>query len=233
MKEVIKHIEDFCNEHVQINEFGCGPLSMISTKNHKFPIVWLLPTNARHESSHIILGFDMLVFDLLKSDYTNLTDILNDCQLIGRDIIAYFSDTEYEYGFAINETANSEPFDFKFDDICAGWIFKIEVELVKPLNICAIPTIDEPQPTPPCQCPEGVKLYNIIEYGNNSVTFDSDINFFRRPDDLTICCSDSSDGTYTAIDGSYIIGGELGYLFTFILDSSIYPSNTNLGKLYI
>lgn len=126
MKYIIEKIEDFCNTHSQINEFGVGPISMISTKNHNFPMVWLLPTGARHESSYIILQFDMYVFDLLKSDYSNLKDILNDTLLIGRDVITEFYDTEYEYGFSMVETANAEPFDFQFDDLCAGWIFKLD-----------------------------------------------------------------------------------------------------------
>jgi hypothetical protein len=102
-------------------------------------------------------------------------------------------------------------------------------------NTCDIPfRIEETQPTPPCECPEGVILYNITSYTENSVTFDSNVYYFRNPTSFGICDSDNSNGCdYITTNGSYIIGGNLGYLFTFEVDEIIPSSIGNLGKLYL
>jgi hypothetical protein len=136
-KTIIKDIEEFCDSHLQINEFGWGPISEISTKNHDFVMCWLLPTSATKNKISTIIDFDMYVFDLLKQDGSNKLDVINDTFLIGKDIISNFY--YYDYEFEIDEVSSAEPFDFKFDDLCGGWIFKIKIEYQDALNDCEIP----------------------------------------------------------------------------------------------
>jgi hypothetical protein len=137
-KKIINEIQNFSDEHLQIGEFGWGPIDQISTANRKFVMVWLLPTGLRQERSSTIFKFDMYVFDLLKQDLSNLLDVFNDTALIGKDIISEFYDNEEEYGFSISET-DAEPFDHEFDDFCGGWNFSIEIEIENPINTCEIP----------------------------------------------------------------------------------------------
>jgi len=138
-KSIINTLDNFCSEHYQINEFGWGPISNISTKDQDFVLVWFLPTGARVEHSSTILKGNLYVIDLLKQNDENLLDIHNDTFLIGRDFISEFYDQEDVYDFVMNEEADAEPFQHKFDDYTAGWIFTIEIEYENSVNICNIP----------------------------------------------------------------------------------------------
>lgn len=138
-KNIITTLSGFSYSHEQVNEFGWGPISNISTKNQDFVLVWFLPTGARVEHSSTILQGNLYVMDLLKQDDTNLLDIHNDTYQIGRDFVSEFYDQETIYGFVMDESADAEPFEHKFDDYTAGWIFTIEIEFENSVNICNVP----------------------------------------------------------------------------------------------
>ncbi len=148
-KNIISDIEDFCTAHNQINGFGWGQLSNITTKDHEFVMLWLQPTSSSIDGHLMTLNFDMYVFDLLKQNKENLLDTINDTLLIGNDVISKFWDNEEEYEWTLNEEGVScEPFEAKFDDFTSGWVFSIEIELENRLSLCSIPE-DLEIPTPP------------------------------------------------------------------------------------
>ena len=139
-KNIIEDIQTFCGEHLQINDFGWGQISNISTKEHDFVMVFLQPVKTSVEGRLVTMGFDMYVFDLVKQDKNNLIDVLNDTLLIGNDIVARFWDDEELYEWTLNENnVEAEPFDAKWDDFCSGWIFSIEIEIENRLNLCSVP----------------------------------------------------------------------------------------------
>lgn len=137
---IINDISGFCYSHHQINDFSWGVLSNISTKNHKFVLVWLQPVLSSISGHLMTLSFDMYVMDIVKQDLSNLKDVLNDTLLIGNDVVAKFWSDEEKWGWTLNEKGVTlEPFDAKFDDYLAGWIFRIDIEIENRLDICAIP----------------------------------------------------------------------------------------------
>lgn len=139
-KNIINDFSDFCDAHKQLAEFKWGLLNEITTKDHKFPMLWLQPTGTQIDGHLIILKYDMYVFDLLKQDKSNLVDVMNDTLLIGNDVVSKFWDNSSLYEWTLNEEGIvGEPFEAKFDDYCGGWTFSIEVELENRLNSCAIP----------------------------------------------------------------------------------------------
>ena len=139
-KNVLKDLEEFCNNHNQIKEFGWGQLSEITRKEHDFVMMFLQPTGSVIDRNLMTLSFDMYIFDLVKQDKTNLLDVMNDTLLIGNDVVSKFWDNEETYEWMINEEGiNAEPFEAKFDDYTAGWVFGIEIELENRLNLCAVP----------------------------------------------------------------------------------------------
>lgn len=139
-KNILNDIEQFCLKHHQIKDFGWGPQSNISTKDHKFVMVWLTPTSSSISGHLMTLSFEMLVFDIVKQDLSNLKEVLNDTLLIGNDVVSRFWSDEDTYGWVLNEnTVTMMPFDAKFDDFCAGWVFKIDIEIEDRLSICNIP----------------------------------------------------------------------------------------------
>lgn len=139
-KNILSDIEDFCDAHLQIKEFGNGKVSNITTKDHNFVMLWLQPTGSIIAGHMMTLQYDMYVLDIMKQDRSNLLDVINDTLLIGDDVVAKFWSDEETYGWVLNEgNVSAEPFEAQFDDFCAGWVFRIELEIENRLNSCIIP----------------------------------------------------------------------------------------------
>lgn len=140
-KDIIKDFEMFSSSHLQVNDFGWGNPNNISTKNHNFILVWLTPLSTIIDGKKVIIKFDLYVMDVLREDLSNLKDVMNNTLLIGNDFITYFfTDDNEDRGWTIVEdNVISEPFEAMFDDFCAGWVFKIDVEFENELNTCTIP----------------------------------------------------------------------------------------------
>ncbi len=140
LKNIIHDIDQFCTDHKQINEFGWGRLTEITTKDHDFVMLWLTPTTSTIEGHMVSLNFDMYVMDIVKQDLSNLLDVVNDTLLIGNDVVSKFWSDEETYGWVLNEAnVSAEPFEAKFDDFTSGWIFRISVEIENSLSNCNIP----------------------------------------------------------------------------------------------
>lgn len=160
LKGIINNFEKFSTEHLQINDFGYGSTSNVSTKNHNFVLLWIDALGGSVNISSNIYTFDFYVLDLLKQNGENLIDIWNDTEQIGKDIISIFYDQETTYDFTIDETSiDLEYLTYVFDDFLAGVKLSISVETKSPLNICEVPYefIQPPTPptppTPPSPCP--------------------------------------------------------------------------------
>lgn len=142
-KNILNDIEVFSKNHLQINSFGWGNPNNISTKEHDFVLLWLTPVSCIIEGGLMVLRFNMYVMDVVKQDFSNLKDVMNDTLLIGNDVISKFWSNEETYEWSLNEkNVRSEPFEAKFDDYCAGWIFSIDIEIENRLNNCIIPELN-------------------------------------------------------------------------------------------
>lgn len=102
LKQIIEDLEVFATDHKQINDFGFGQVSEISTNDHEYPMMWvsLVPSTT---GNMVSLAFEIYIIDLLKHDKVNLVEVLNDTLLIGNDIIAKYFDDEDEYDFTMDE----------------------------------------------------------------------------------------------------------------------------------
>lgn len=152
LKGVINKLNKFSKEHHQINDFGYGDVSNITTKDHDFVLMWIEMEGSEINKSSMNYTFNIYILDLLKHNHNNYIDVLNDTLLISQDIISVFYDQETVYGFTVNENGvNVEFVERVFDDYLAGTLITIDVEIKQPLNKCAVPyDFGEPiPPTPP------------------------------------------------------------------------------------
>lgn len=214
LKNIINSIESFCDEHLQIKEFGFGPTSLISTKNHELIMVWMMPTGGRQEQSSTFIQCDIYIFDLLKQSKENLVDVLNDTFMVGRDLISEFFDNDDLYEFEMNEVATAEPFDFNFDDLCAGWIFKIEIEFKASLNTCEIPLEAELEPV--------IVEYNILKnVDGGTALLETSSDIAVEGDIITITISNVESGKI--ISGITVIDEEFNIIeLTTIIENEEY-----------
>jgi len=139
-KNIIKDLETFCDEHKQINSFNWGELSEVSTKDMNYPSVFVQPVPGAIVGTMMMLSFEVYVFDVTKQDRSNLLEVMSDMLLVGNDIISQYFDDEDEFDFTLDEDGVTiTPFEAKFDDYTAGWIFDINIEVANSYNTCAIP----------------------------------------------------------------------------------------------
>lgn len=140
LKNIIEGLESFSEAHEQLESFGWGNISNISTKNYSYAMMWLMPTLSDFEGSMTTLKFDMYIMDILEHDRTNLLSIMDRTLTMGNDVVAYFWQDNYDLDFDLDEeSVTIQPFEGKFDDHLAGWIFSIEIQLKTNLNKCITP----------------------------------------------------------------------------------------------
>ncbi len=140
LKQIITELSGFTTAHQQLQDFGFGDISNISTKDHLFPMMWINIIPSTNEGRQLNINLEMYIIDLLKQDRTNLIDVMSDTLLIGNDVVANYFDNEDDFDMVLDEeSVNLTPFEAQFDDFTAGFVFEITLNIENKLNDCEIP----------------------------------------------------------------------------------------------
>ena len=139
-KRIIDELESFVSSHGQLQTFGFGPRSEISTEDTIFPLLWLEPMPGDLYKNLQTVNFNMFVIDILDQDKDNRKDVYSDTMLMGLDVVSRYWDSEMVYEMVVDETnVYYEPFEERFDDYTCGWRFSIDFQIENRLNSCDIP----------------------------------------------------------------------------------------------
>ena len=129
-KTIIEKLELCTEQHLQLNDFDWGNPDNITTKDHTFPMLFAAPVPGNINGSLVTLRFDLYILDLEAQDFSNLLTIMNETLFIGNDIITeFFEEQDGELFNFSAENVSVTPFEAKFDDHTAGWIFNVEITL--------------------------------------------------------------------------------------------------------
>ena len=148
LQEILEELKIFVSEHYQLLEYGFGDLDNISTKDAKYPLLWVLPTPSKVNGAQVILGLDLYVWNLEKQNYSNLESILSNSLSIGLDIMNNFwqqgaigtgANKRYDLWSIVKNSVRMQPSEFKKDDVLAGYQFSFEIEIQNNGNSCIIP----------------------------------------------------------------------------------------------
>ena len=143
LSDIINDFEKYAAEHKFIEAFSWGMLDEVSTKDSLYPLLFLTPTNSIIEGSETKLRFEMYIMDVLELDRSNQKSVMDIMLRIGNDVISsfYYDDDNLEY--ELDElNVPIQPFEARFDDNLAGWIFTITLSMQsQPMN-CITPTDD-------------------------------------------------------------------------------------------
>lgn len=142
LKNLVDDLEDFSQLHSQIKEFGFGDISNISTKDTKYILMWVIPTNSNSNNSQFIMSFDVYILDLEKQDQSNLVTIFNETLMVANDIDNYFKHNPSEE-YRLYNNLTYEPFSFRFDDVLTGYKINIELEIIDNGSVCQYLPTDE------------------------------------------------------------------------------------------
>ena len=139
-KQVIEDLEDFANNHEQINSFGYGDLTqltmdVITKKEPKYTRMYVIPGDTLLNQNELLYNFQIIVTDQLNSDYSNQRDVMNDTLEIMKDIMTTLYLSEYESVWP----ASVEPFLEEYETILTGWIMNIQLTQPFDYNRCDLP----------------------------------------------------------------------------------------------
>jgi hypothetical protein len=139
-KQVIEDLEDFANNHEQINSFGYGDITQLTmdvmTKQEPvYTRLYVLPNDTFLNQNELVYNFQIIVADQLNSDYSNQRDVMSDTLEIMKDTMAQFYLSEYETVFP----ASVQPFLESYETILAGWIMNIQLTQPFDYNRCVLP----------------------------------------------------------------------------------------------
>jgi hypothetical protein len=139
-KQVIEDLEDFSNNHEQINSFGYGDLTqltmdVITKQEPVYTRLYVLPNDTFLNQNELAYNFQIIVTDQLNSDYSNQRDVMSDTLEIMKDVMAQFYLSEYEAVWP----ATVQPFLENYETVLAGWIMNIQLTQPFDYNRCVLP----------------------------------------------------------------------------------------------
>lgn len=147
-KQVVKLINQFADEHIQINKFGAGSVDEISTfatKDEKYPILYIVPSPTVDYEEYVTLTFDCYCLDRLLKSRENYNTIINDTSLILSDLTKWL-----EEQVDVNFAGSINPLNNVLVDYTAGNTVTVSIDIEK-VALCEIPLNPIPvPPTPTC-----------------------------------------------------------------------------------
>jgi len=159
--ELVKKIQELCEDHKQVQSYGYGVLSNIETPlvnpDRRYPYVFLNPTQHSLQPGTARLRFNMIVMDLSHGDFRDVpnnetgtgldTIILHGEDFVLRaqsDSLQIINDILSALRYDLAETditlqVTLTPFEERFNDTVAGMTATIEIILPNNLNFCIAP----------------------------------------------------------------------------------------------
>ena len=160
---VVNTLKNIGDNHYQIKTTTTGDIWEVNlAKNELFPIMHINPTNVVTGQSQLNYNFQIFVMDLVSEDLgwtntaiqssvnlTNEQEVLSDCLQICTDIIGMLRHGTQQSMQGVNDINEAkywidgemtlDPFNERFDNLVAGWVFSISVVVHNDFQSCDIP----------------------------------------------------------------------------------------------
>ena len=158
-------------QHRQISSVSVGDIFSINLEKHqKFPLMHINPVNVTTGDAELIYNFQIFVMDLVSekdnwkiyqaAQLTKLIDnkdneqqVYNQALEIATDIISMLRHSKHQSLNGVDDINapvyftegqyTLEPFEERFDNLCAGWVFNLGVRVMNNFDACIIPVVDE------------------------------------------------------------------------------------------
>ena len=128
--EIIKRLETFCNNHLQVQKFGADfeeQLPNFATQDEKYPIVFVSPVSVSNGENLNTFSIEVRCLDIIQKDRANIINILSDTQLILNDIyLELQTGTDLSIDI-INDSLT--PLNNDLLDYAAGWVMSLDLEV--------------------------------------------------------------------------------------------------------
>jgi hypothetical protein len=207
LNQVINLIETIALNHAQVNSFGFGDVSDISTVQEDYPLVWLNVQPSTINENTFTLSLSLLTLDIQKADQANERDTLSDTLSIAQDIYSALTNPEYEDYFIIQYSTSLTPVREGLPDLVNGWGAELSLDIAQIRDRCQIPTkgfigVSPSNTVAPTLTPSGSQVTGtVITLGNGTWTGTSPITFeYRWTRDNVVIVGETAN-TYTILSG--------------------------------
>ena len=137
LKNIINVFQTLAEAHPQINYFHSGELSEIEMKNIIFPALLLFKKPGTFTGTQVNINLDLIYFDLINSDDSNIDDVHSDALQALTDFISKLFDDEIEQIFTVDETNVSFEFlTYVEDSNLAAVQATLAIQVPYDLNRC-------------------------------------------------------------------------------------------------
>ena len=90
--DIKNDFERYITLHPQLQGFGFGDINNISTKEHKFPLLWMQPVVSQFIKNIEVNSFDIYILDVQEHNQDNIVKVLSDTNIFTNDTIGYILD---------------------------------------------------------------------------------------------------------------------------------------------
>ena len=148
--QIIQDLKGIAYNHPQINSFGFGDITQITmdVDTQKEPLYsrcYVVPGIVYIKQNRLNIGLDIIVMDLINSDYSNQEEVMSDTLETIKDIwtILYRSYTSSQGGFTIDYeplwSPEITPWLEVYESVLGGHTMSLTIELPYDYNTCVIP----------------------------------------------------------------------------------------------
>ena len=141
LTDILDKFKVFVEQHPQLNTYRYGDITRLNTENiSEFPILWLSQNVGRLQGPQTTFVLDMYILDIVEQDFSNEAYVLSDNAVYGNDVVSkFFMDEDQLEGFELDDSNITMTPVRDFDHHLAGWLFRIELDLLHNTNNCNIP----------------------------------------------------------------------------------------------
>jgi len=141
LNQILRTFETFATSHSQIETFRTKPITENTANDLTYPLMWIdtQSMNASFQSGQVVISANVYFLDRVERDYSNLVSVMSSNLLKCDDFLTYYNDNECEFGFSFTYTGSATAVGYQFDDICAGYMVTVSIQVPMSRNESVIP----------------------------------------------------------------------------------------------
>lgn len=141
LNQIVAACQSFASQHKQLKAFFFGDLwEYANNKQDLFPVLTCTLTGSSLNDGVDATKLQFGIFDILNNDRTNELEVLSDCKLIAKDLIAYFKSPLFDDLFIQSNIELNDWVD-KLDHELGGFFFDCELKQSYQYDLCSVPLI--------------------------------------------------------------------------------------------
>jgi hypothetical protein len=121
LKEIQNKLQDFCDNHSQINQFEMDDFTKFASNDIKYPCMWVTPTSMRMQEGKLVFVVNVAMMDIVYDDQ-DLIKSLSDLAITLTELYAWLTDDadNERYFISLIDISDAQPFFRGVDSVC-GW----------------------------------------------------------------------------------------------------------------